>query len=143
MDKRRALRSARIIGIWLLVIISLPVGWAFYQNHLWQRLPNDTLRYLYQYRALEDRDADTSLIPGLFKGGEPKEQVQARLVGDGLEVWDISYMALPAGARSMQAFHLDAGMLNLFCGSELFVVIGYDEKEQLTSATIQQGGACL
>lgn len=142
-NKRTIIAAARIVGAWLLVIVALPVGWFVYQNYLWQRLPNDTIRYLYQYRTMEGRNADVSLVPGLFKGGEAKPQVEAHLLGAGLGAWSTSYATVPAGAESIQVFHLNTGMLNMVCGSELFVIIGYDQSDLLATATVQQGGACL
>jgi hypothetical protein len=130
------------IGAFLIVVLG-PVAYltyAFFAPHL---LLNDTSRYLYQYRSMVSRDDSVSLIPGLFAIGEPKDQVSAQLLGSGLDQWNTAFEAIPPGATSVLKFRLRAGAINWACGSELFVQVGFDENNELSSATVAQGGACL
>lgn len=132
-----------VAAITLALAVVLFVGWivgAYFGLNL---LLNDTTRYLYQYREMTSRGDDVSLVPGLFTGGEPKDQVEAQLIGAGLKAWNTAYRKVPPGATDIQIFYLAAGGRHLACGSELFLTIGYDEGDKLVSATIAQGGACL
>lgn len=133
----------RGIGILFLLLIGLFAVYVVYHYFALNLLLNGTTRYLYQYREMAGRNNDVNLIPGLFAGGETRQQVEAQLLGAGLEAWNTSYTEMPSGAESMQKFHLWAGGRSLACGSELFVLVGYDHNELLTSATVDQGGACL
>jgi hypothetical protein len=135
--------------IWLVVllaVLALPtglVGLIVYQHYVPHLLLNETTRHLYQYRNIRERFNGPSLVPGLFVGGEPKAQVEAQLLRAGLEKWNIAGDRIPEGAVSLQIFYLGAGMQGLVCGSQLFVKVGYDQNDRLTSATVEQGGACL
>ncbi|MHA6298435.1 hypothetical protein [Devosia sp. CAU 1758] len=133
------------VKTWLAIAIFvfLPVGYLVECSYKPQLLLNETTRHLYQYRDMRQRNNEVSLIPGLFQGGEPKQQVELQLLSAGLQTWSTSYGAMPPGAVSTQRYRLSAGVRDMACGSELFVRIGYDESDQLTSATISQGGACL
>ena len=66
--------AARIVGVLLLVVVGLPIGCVVYQNYVPHLLLNDTTRYLYQYRTMVGRNADISLVPGLFKGVSPSSR---------------------------------------------------------------------
>lgn len=135
--------------IWLmvlLVLLALPAGFVglmVYQHHVPHLLLNETTRHLHQYRDIRERHNGPSLVPGLFVGGETKEQVKAQLMDAGLDFWNVAGDRIPEGAASIQTFRLGAGIRGLVCGSELFVKIGYDESDRLVSATVEQGGACL
>jgi len=141
---RRIFNLAAIaVGSAMLLAIVVPIGSIAYASFMPHLLLNGTTRYLYQYRDMTGRNDDVNLVPGLFKGGEPKEQVEGQLLGAGLDAWSTAYQRVPASADSMQIFRLGAGLRNLACGSELFVKIGYDTTGLLVSATVDQGGACL
>ncbi|WP_224701381.1 hypothetical protein [Devosia aquimaris] len=135
--------AAIVVGSAMLLAIVVPIGLFAYVSFMPHLLLNETTRYLYKYRNMTGRNADISLVPDLFKVGEPKEQVASNLLGAGLDAWNTSYLKMPSGARSVQRFRLSAGIRDLACGSELFVVVGYDQGDLLTSATVEQGGACL
>lgn len=134
-------------AIWTLtvwaVFVFLPLGYLVECTYKPQLLLNETTRYLYQYKDLTQRIDGPSLVPGLFSGGETKEEVRAQLTDAGLEFWNVAGDSLPKGAASIQTFRLKAGVRGLVCGSELFVKVGYDEHDRLTSASVTQGGACL
>ncbi|MGV8832412.1 MAG: hypothetical protein ACOH2N_10585 [Devosia sp.] len=127
----------------ILVAILVPVGLLVYESYVPHLLLNGTTRYLYQYKDMNGRNNDVNLMPGLFKGGEAKDQVEAQLLDAGLDSWNTTRVPLPPGAQSIQIFRLSAGIRNLACGSELFVKIGYDATNSLVLATVDQGGACL
>ena len=139
MTVRHAIWS---LTVWAVFVI-LPLGYLFECTYKPQLLLNETTRFLYRYKDLTERLDGPSLVPGLFSGGESKEEVRAQLTNAGLEFWNVAGDSLPKGAASIQTFRLKAGVRGLVCGSELFVKVGYDENDRLTSATITQGGACL
>ena len=133
----------RGIGVACLIAIGFFALYATYKYYALHLLFNGTTRHLYQYREMGGRNNDVNLVPGLFAGGETKAQVEAQLLDAGLDAWNTSHTKMPPGAESVQLFHLWAGGRNIACGSELFVLIGYDQSDLLTSATVDQGGACL
>lgn len=137
------MRAGKIIAIVLAAVIALPVLYLVYVSYAPHLLLNETTRYLYQYRDLNVRHDGPSLIPGLFHGGKPKDEVRSQLLDAGLELWNVAGDSVPAGAVSMHTFLLNAGARNIACGSQLFVVIGYDADDRLVSANVHQGGACL
>ena len=133
----------RTISLVLLLVVGSFAAYVSYHYFALNLLFNGTTRHLYQYREMTGRNNDVNLVPGLFAGGETKAQVEAQLLDAGLDTWKASNAEMPPGAKSMQKFHLWAGGRNIACGSELFVLIGYDQNDLLTSATVDQGGACL
>ncbi|WP_156458282.1 hypothetical protein [Devosia epidermidihirudinis] len=133
----------RGVGIACLIAVGFFASYVAYHYFALNLLFNATTRHLYQYREVVGRNNEVNLIPGLFSGGESKVQVGAELLGAGLDAWNTSYTTMPPGAESVEKFHLWAGGRSIVCGSELFVLVGYDENDLLTSATLSQGGACL
>lgn len=139
MSGRHAIWS---LTVWAVFVL-LPLGYLVECSLKPQWVLNETTRHLYQFRDLKARFDGPSLIPDLFRGGEKKSDVEAQLLGAGLEPWSIRYERLPEESVSMMKFRLSAGALNIACGSELFVLTGYDESDRLNFANIEQGGACL
>ena len=133
----------QIVGGLILLAIALPVLYLTYWNYAPHLLLNETTRGLYSYREVTRQDGDVDLIPGFFRGGEAKSEVETRLLAAGLDAWNIAYEIVPPGVTSIQKFRLGAGARGIACGNELFLTIGYDDADLLTSATIAQGGACL
>ena len=133
-------RGIGVVCLILIGLFALYVTYSYFALHL---LFNGTTRHLYQYREMVGRNNEVNLIPGLFNGGESKAQVEAQLLGSGLDAWNTSYTTMPPGAESVERFHLWAGGRGIVCGSELVVLVGYDGDDLLTSATLSQGGACL
>lgn len=130
------------LTVWAVFVV-LPLGYLVECTYKPQLLLNDTTRHLYQYRDLRARNDGPSLIPGLFRGGEARADVEAQLLNAGLQAWGTRYEALPPGSVTMQKFRLSAGAMNIACGSKLFVLIGYDDRDRLNFANVEQGGACL
>jgi len=125
-----------------ILVLLVPIAWFSYTAWAPHLLLNETARYLYQYREIERRDGAIDLVPGLFKTGEPKQDIDARLLAAGLERWPATGISVPPAAVSVEMFRLVAGH-NLVCGYELYLTLAYDAAAVLQGATVAQGGVCL
>ena len=134
-DQQGASAMGCLLG--LLFLVALPVAYFTYGGFAPHLLLNPTTRYLYQFREIA-RPTEINLIPTLFPQGDTKQNVDTKLTEAGLERWSKRY----GDVTNHQVFRLQAGN-NWFCGYELFVVADYNDEDLLTSATAQQGGACL
>jgi hypothetical protein len=130
-------------GILLFVgVLAVPGLYLFGTSGL-NLLFNGDTRYFYQYRDPTSRVGKVDLVPGFVQLGTSKEEVETRLLRAGFEAWSTMYPQVPKGANSTLKFRLFAGAQDIFCSSELYLSLAFDNRDMLHSGYVEQGGACL